>query len=178
MIAGMFVGPAIAGAMTGGGGLALALIRARLRDNRSKQLLVVEPLKPTPVGDGWQADLLCWFRGLYGDYPREFRSCHVELTPGGLRLRARGLLRFRQPAFEIAEHVLSVRERPIGSGREARLMLGSAGLYGPDGPLREAGYTIACWRTSRGLLEFGVVRRDLPLFRQYTDVMRRRAVQQ
>ena len=42
--------------------------------------------------------------------------------------------------------------------------------------LKQVGCTIVCWRTSNGLLEFGVQRPDLPLFQQYLEVIRRRAL--
>lgn len=61
----MFAGPALAGAVLGGGGLALAVNKARLRDGQSKRPLAVRPVGPRSLREGDRADLVCWFRGLY-----------------------------------------------------------------------------------------------------------------
>lgn len=168
--------PALVASLTSGGGIALAVLRARLSQAKTKQPLVMKSVEPASALDEHQAELVCWFRGLYGAYPRQFRGYIVQLTPTGLRLRPNWLFKHRMPTFEIPPDVVSVQERPIAAGREARLMLGRAGLYAPGAPLEGAGRVIVSWQTSQGLLEFGVQRCDVPLMRQYIDILRRRAL--
>jgi hypothetical protein len=79
------------------------------------------------------------------------------------------LLRVRLPAVTITEDLLSIRERPFESDEEAR-RFGNRGLYAADGPLRIYGRTVIRCRTSGGLLDFAVQKRDAHVLVGYLNI--------
>lgn len=117
--------------------------------------------------------MMCWFRGLYGDYPRTYRVYFMNLSPDGLVLRKYVLFRERR-RIPVTEEVLSARERLPESLREARA-IGSNGQYAAGQPLQEWGNSIVSCVTRLGVLEFAVKRADAPVLLHYIDRLRRPA---
>jgi hypothetical protein len=115
----------------------------------------------------------CWFRGLYGDYPRRFRGYFLDLAPDRPVLREFWVPFVVRRRIPITEDLISARVRPFESTREARRFV-STGLYAPEGPLQWAGNAIVSYQTPQGVLEFGVKRADVPLLLHYADLMRQR----
>ena len=114
--------------------------------------------------------MLCQFRGLYGNYPRQYRGRFMLLSPDGLVLMEYLLFTVRRRTL-ITEEMLSARERVPDSRQEA-LSIGSGGLYAAGQPLQMAGKSIISCMTPLGVLEFAVKRADVPLFLHYVDCLR------
>jgi hypothetical protein len=114
--------------------------------------------------------MLCWFRGLYGDYPRGFYPYFLNLAPDGPVLRKYMLFVERQ-RIPVREQLLSAKVRMPDSLKEAR-RIGSGGVYAAGGPLRQAGASIVSCATPLGILEFAVKRTDEALLLQYVEWMR------
>jgi hypothetical protein len=108
--------------------------------------------------------MLCWFRGLYGDYPREFRGYFMDLAPDGLVLRKYVLFTERR-RIPIREELLSARERMPESLQEARRIGAAGGL---------AGNSIISCMTPLGVLEFAVKPTDAPILLRYINRLRQR----
>jgi hypothetical protein len=115
--------------------------------------------------------MLCWFRGLYGDYPRKFYLYRMDLAPDGLVLR-KHVLFVERHRIPIKEELLSAQERMPESLQEA-LRIGSGGLYSADQPLQQAGNSIVSCVTPLGVLEFAVKRTDVPLLLHYINRLRK-----
>ena len=123
------------------------------------------------VDSGEGRTMLCWFRGLYGDYPRRFSLRFLDLTREGLYLRTNRLFIYRT-RIAIGEQIVSARIRPPESLKEA-LRIGSGGIYAAGGPLELAGAAIITCTTPRGVLEFAAKRADVPLLLHYLERMSR-----
>lgn len=107
-------------------------------------------------GDGRK--ILCWFRGLYGDYPHNFRQYFMDLSLDGMILRKYVLFTERQRIL-IADELLSARERrPLDFAEVWKL--------GTD-----LNAIIVC-TTPLGILEFALKRTDVPLLLHYIDRLR------
>lgn len=112
-------------------------------------------------GEGRTA--FCSFRGLYGEYPRRFRGCWLDMKDDTLVLRPLLIVqRIRGKRIVITEQVLEAHARAFDSAPEA-LKMGSTGLFGPGEPLAFAGSVVISCRTARGILEFAVRRPDVEL---------------
>jgi hypothetical protein len=114
--------------------------------------------------------MLCWFRGLYGDYPRTFRSYFMNLSPDGLVLRKYVLFRERR-RIPVTEELVSARERMPESLQEA-FTIGANGQYAAGQPLQEWGRSIISCVTPLGVVEFAVARADAPVLLHYIDRLR------
>lgn len=114
--------------------------------------------------------MLCWFRGLYGDYPRTFRVYFMNLPPDGLVLSKYVLFRGRR-RIPVTEELVSARERMPESSQEAR-KIGSTGQYAAGQPLQEWGRSIISCATPLGVLEFAVRPADAPVLLHYIDRLR------
>lgn len=105
--------------------------------------------------------LFCYYRALYGQYPRRFMACMLDLTADGPVVSPLVFLRFLRQRIPVTEQVFSARVRPFESMTEAVRLLGS-GQYGPGQLFEQAGYAVISCQTSRGILEFSVRRPDVP----------------
>lgn len=139
--------------------------------------LLIDPWRQSAISSDIEAIdrgegrmMLCWFRGLYGDYPSKFRGYFMNLSPDGLVLGKYVLFteRYRIP---ITEELLSARERMPESMREART-IGSSGQYAAGQSLQEWGSSIISCVTPLGVLEFAVKRADAPVLLHYIDRLR------
>jgi hypothetical protein len=118
-----------------------------------------------------QGGTLCWFRGLYGDYPRKFFLYFLDLSPDCLVLR-KYLLFFERRRIRVKEDLISARVRMPERSQEAR-RIGSGGLYSSGALLQQAGASVISCTTSLGILEFAVKRTDAPLLLHYISRLQR-----
>lgn len=110
--------------------------------------------------------MVCWFRGLYGSYRREFYSYFLDLTPQGLVLRKYVLFRLRW-TVPVTEGLEAAWLRPTSCRKEA-LRVGTRGTPGSAGV---AANQIVCCRTTEGILEFAVKLTDVPLLLHYVTMI-------
>jgi hypothetical protein len=110
--------------------------------------------------------MFCWFRGLYGDYPRQFDFSLLELTPDGLVRRRKYPVVAGRRRLPIGEQVISTSLRLPDSAGEAR-RIGASGIYASGGRLEVAGNSIVRCETKLGVLEFAVKPADVPLLLAY-----------
>lgn len=111
-------------------------------------------------GDG--RAVFCYYRGLYGSYPRRFAGCWLDLTADGAVIRPMLFLRFLRQRIPVSERVIGARVRSFESHGEA-LRLAGAGQYATGGLLEQSGFVVISCETSGGLLEFAVRRPDIDL---------------
>ncbi len=111
--------------------------------------------------------LFCYYRGLYGSYPRRFAGCMLDLTPDGPVIRPLLILK-RWQRIPVSEQVMGARVRPFDNKREAFELRG-AGQYAQGGLLRPSGSVVVSCQTSGGLLEFAVMRPDVELVLHFFD---------
>lgn len=160
-----------------GAAIALLQVRARLRRTAPVRPLVVAPVAPSAIREYPGVYLVCQFRGLYGNYPCQFHPYRVKLTPGGLLLQPCHLFKTSRSALTVTDDLLSARVRPFESESEARRLF-SSGLYRAGGPVEESGRVVVCCRTSGGLLEFAVERREQHLLMAWIDIVKHRPTAQ
>jgi hypothetical protein len=110
--------------------------------------------------------VVCWFRGLYGNYRRKFYPYFLDLAPGGLVLR-KGLLFWERQRIPITEGLVSASLRPPASPQEARRVEANGTPYGSGGPMDVVGNQIIRCKTTEGILEFAIQRTDVPLLLHY-----------
>lgn len=108
----------------------------------------------------------CAYRGTYGNYPRRFMGCWLDLTPVGPVIRPMLFLSFLWRQIQISEEITAARVRPFANGWEAANWRGS-GQYAAGGALEQAGKVVISCRTAAGQLEFAVSRPDVPLVLHY-----------
>jgi len=118
------------------------------------------------VDRGEVVTVYCAYRGTYGNYPRRFMGCWLDLAPDGLIIRPMLLLAFLWRRIPVAEDIHSAQTRPFASQWEAANWRGS-GAYASGGALQQAGKVVISCRTSAGVLEFAVPRPDVPLVLHY-----------
>jgi hypothetical protein len=118
--------------------------------------------------------VFCYYRGMYGSYPRRFAGCMLDLTPGGPVIRPMLFLRSFWQRILIAEPVIGARARPFDSQREA-VQLASSGQFARGGLLEQSGSVVISCQTSGGLLEFAVRRPDVDLMLHFFDRMAEQA---
>lgn len=135
------------------------LVRNRFRS--PARTAIAEDIAALDRGDGLTA--FCYFRGLYGEYPRRFRGYWMDMKGDSLELRPLLILdRIRRKRIVIADQVIEAHARAFDGGREA-WQLGSTGQHAPGGLLAFAGSVVISCRTARGVLEFAVRRPDVEL---------------
>jgi len=106
------------------------------------------------------------YRGTYGNYPKRFMSCYLDLTPDGLVIRP--MLFFGQfwRRIPVTEKITSARTRPFASRREAFGWRGT-GVYAEGGIEQWSGMLPISCTTTGGVLEFTVARPDAELALHY-----------
>jgi hypothetical protein len=114
--------------------------------------------------------VFCYYRGMYGSYPRRFAGCMLDLTTDGPVIRPMLFLRSFRERIPITEPVIGAQARPFDSQREA-LQMASAGQFARGGLLEQSGYVVISCQTSGGLLEFAVRRPDVDLVLHFFDRM-------
>jgi hypothetical protein len=133
---------------------------------RSREAASAADIAAIDRGDG--RTVFCYYRGLYGSYPRRFAGCWLDLTPDGPVIRPMLFLRFLRQRIPISEQVIGARARPFDSQREA-YRVGGAGQYATGGLLEQSGSVVISCETSGGLLEFAVRRPDIDLVLHFFD---------
>lgn len=132
------------------------------------------PREARQAGDIEAADrgetvrMLSWYRGTYGDWPRRFMGCWLDLEPGGPVIRPMLFLSFLWRRIPVQEKIISAGVRPFTSRLEA-WNLGGSGRYARGGLLEQTGSVVVACRTGQGALEFAVHRADVPLFLHYVS---------
>jgi hypothetical protein len=122
------------------------------------------------IDRGESRKMMCWFRGLYGDYPRTFHWYLMNLSPDGLVL-IEYLLFMERRRIPIREELLSARERMAESDREAS-WVGTGGMRSEGQPVLVGSNGIISCETPLGVLEFAVKWTDIPVFLHYIDRLR------
>jgi hypothetical protein len=112
--------------------------------------------------------VFCYYRGLYGSYPRRFAGCMLDLTPDGPVIRPMLFLRFLRQRIPVSERVLRAQIRPFENQREA-FQLGSTGQFAAGGLLDQSGSVVISCETVGGVLEFAVRRPDVDLVMHFFD---------
>jgi hypothetical protein len=132
---------------------------------RSRDAASAADIAAIDAGEG--RTLFCYYRGLFGSYPRRFAGCMLDLTRDGAVIRPLLILR-RWQRIAISEQVTGAWVRPFDDKREA-FRLGGAGQYAPGGLLQQSGSVVICCQTPGGLLEFAVRRPDVDLVLHFFD---------
>jgi hypothetical protein len=123
---------------------------------------------------GESRTIICSRLAEYGDHPKRLRGGYLDLTPQGPVLRPGLIPRLWRRPFLVTDELLSAEVRPFTSENEA-FKWGSSGLRSPDdGLLGWAAFVPVRCQTSRGILEVGVMKADVPLFLHYVELTRRR----
>jgi hypothetical protein len=127
---------------------------------RSREAASAADIAAVDRGEG--RAVFCYYRGLYGSYPRRFAGCCLDLTADGPVIRPMLFLRFLRQRIPISERVIGARVRPFESHGEA-FHLGGAGQYATGALLEQSGTVVISCETSGGVLEFAVRRPDIDL---------------
>lgn len=106
----------------------------------------------------------CWFRGLYGQYPRRFVQRKLDLVPGGMLF---------QPYWFSASHrnlrvedaIISAHVRPRDPRTDWNIK--SSGQFRRGGLLESSGFSVIVCETLKGPLELAVPNPDLDLVLKY-----------
>jgi hypothetical protein len=118
------------------------------------------------IDRGEPRTVLCWFRGLYGNYRRKFYIYFLDMTSAGPVLR-KNLLFWERERIPITEGLVSASLRPPASPQEARRVRANGTPYGSGGPMDVVGRQIISCETTEGIVEFAVMRTDVPLLLHY-----------
>lgn len=132
-----------------------------LRENRRGSREAASAADIAAIDRGEGRTLFCYYRGLYGSYPRRFAGCMLDLTSDGPVIRPVLILK-RWQRVPVSEQVIEARVRQFDNQGEA-FKLAGAGQYASGGLLQQSGSVVICCQTSGGLLEFAVRRPDVDL---------------
>lgn len=110
--------------------------------------------------------VLCAYRGTYGDCPKRFMACWLDLDPDGPVIRPMLFLSFLWKRIRVSGQIEDAWVAPFANEWEALNWRGS-GMYATGGVLEQAGKMVISCRTSAGVLEFAVSRPDVPLVLHY-----------
>jgi hypothetical protein len=137
----------------------LTVYRASPREERQEEDI-------RAVDRGEVVTVFCAYRGTYGDYPRRFMGCWLDLAPRGPVIRPMLLLAFLWRRIAVTEDIHAAQARPFAGQWEAFNWRGS-GAYASGGALQQAGRVVVSCRTPAGVLEFAVPRPDVRLVLHY-----------
>jgi hypothetical protein len=142
--------------------------RDLLRTGRRRPRQAASAADIAAIDRGESRTVFCYYRGLYGGYPRRFAGCMLDLTPDGPVIRPMLFLKSLRQRIPIPERVIGAQVRPFDDEREA-LRLGSTGQFAGGGLLQQSGSVVISCQTSGGLLEFAVRRPDVDLVLRFFD---------